>query len=80
MFGNMFLALKPLPHLTNKKVSCMELFGSEILNVEVVDSPETCTCLLQHVVSHHRRLKSELPYGASTYFPAVLNKLNAYEL
>ena len=46
----------------------MELFGSEILNVELVDSPEMCMCLQQHVVSYHRRLKSDLPYGAIVIF------------
>jgi len=39
-FNNIFIALKPLPPFTTKKESCIELFGSEILNVEVVDSPE----------------------------------------
>jgi len=42
----------------------MEFFGSDILNVEVVDSPEMWMCLLQYVVSHHRRTQSERPYGA----------------
>jgi len=40
MFDNIFIALKPMPPLTNKKVPCIELYGSEILNVEVVDSPK----------------------------------------
>ena len=36
--------------------------------MEVVHSPQMCMCLLQHVVSHHRRLQIEHPYSASTSF------------
>ena len=83
MFDNVFIALKPLlsPPPTNKKVSCIELFGSEILNVEVVDSPEVsvnvCYSMWCHITEDYNL---NILIVLAHYCLAVLNKLNAYDV
>ena len=59
----------------------MELFGSEILNVEVVDSPEVpvhvCYSMWYHITEDCNLNILTVPV---LYSLAVLNKLIAYEL
>jgi len=84
MFDNVFITCKPLttpppsPSSTNKKVSCLEFFGSEILNVEVVDSPEVpvhvCYSMWYHITEDCNLNVLTVPLH---YCLAVLNKLSA---
>jgi len=79
MIDNIFITRKPLTNPpTNKKVSCIELFGSEILNVEVVDSPEVpvhvCYSVWYHITEDCNVNVLMVP---GQYSPAVLKKLSA---